>query len=77
MNQQILAFLLLVVLIHNAEKSILMQCVLVYHLTSECLQVADQNVLQVPNVHKTRHVYVKNAQIHVLEHVGLTQDVKF
>jgi hypothetical protein len=60
-------FPLLVGLILNVEKLTLMQFVLVYHHTLECLPAADQNVSQVLNVLKTKHVSKKNALTHVQE----------
>ena len=40
------------------------------------LQAANQNVLLVQNVHRTKHVSVKGVQTHAKEHVDNMLDVK-
>lgn len=42
---------------------------------SEVPQPVDQNVLPIPNVVKLKLVVIKNAEIHVQEHVELVQNV--
>lgn len=61
----------------NAELLILMQFVLVLLVTLEHLQIADLNVQLVQNVHKTKHVLIRNVSILVLERVAQTRDVMF
>lgn len=64
------------VLIHNVEKSTLMQYAHAGPTILEALLAAGLSVLLAPSVLKIKLVLEKNAQILVQAHVVQTQDVK-
>jgi hypothetical protein len=60
----------------NAERSTVKPFVLVSQVSLAVLQLADQNVLPVQNVHRTKLVLIKNVSIHVPELVASTPSAK-
>lgn len=74
--KQILVSHLLADKILSVVKSMAKQFVHAYQDSLELLRLADLNVSQAMNVHKTKHVTIKSVEIPVPEHVALMLNVK-